>query len=267
MGYDKKYTGSKGLDLLNAHLETLTFGRSTMKKIIWTAALALGVCHINSADAQTTLEINSVDFGITSVFNNITSFNFEIELTENVVAGETYDNPDINQVAYQVFGTLPDPTPSGFSSFALTRSYPGTEFFSQSPESGLLFSVDASADLSDGLQYSELVGIGSADILNFNAREQDQNPGRYHPPELVLRADGTGQLQNAANASTFSNPPPPMGSGMLIPDDFAAGDEYIVDLSFSPASTLAVTAVPSPSSFCLLSLMAVGVASRRRRQS
>ena len=237
-----------------------------MKKLFWTVALTLVVCDIDSVAAQTTLEINSDDFGITSVFNDITSFNFEIELTDNVVAGVTYNNPAINRVDYEVFGDLPEPTPSGFSGFALTRGYSGDEFYNQSPESGLLFSVDASADLSDGLQYSELVGTGAADILNFSARELNQNPGRYHPPELVLRADGTGQLQNAANASTFSNPPPPMGSGMMIPDDFAAGDEYIVDLSFSSASTLATTAVPSPSSFCLLSLMAVGVASRRRRQ-
>ncbi|MDB4766616.1 hypothetical protein OAG71_02895 [bacterium] len=237
-----------------------------MKKILWTAALALGMYHAGSADAQTTLQINSSDFGITSVFNDITSFNFEIELTDNVVAGETYDNPDINQVAYQVLGSLPQPTPSGFPAFTLTRSYSGTEFYNQSPESGLMFSVDANANLSDGLQYSELVGTGAADILIFNARELNQDPGRYHPPELVLRADGTGQLQNAANASTFSNPPPPMGSGMLIPDDFAAGDEYIVDLSFAPSATLAATAVPSPSSLCLLSLMSIGVASRRRRQ-
>ena len=237
-----------------------------MKKILWTAVLALGVCHINSADAQTTLQINSDDFGITSVFNDITSFNFEFQLTDNLVAGETYDNPAINQVAYEVFGNLPMATPSGFSGFTLTRGYSGTEFYDQSPESGLSFSVDVSADLSDGLQYSELVGIGAADVLNFNTRELNQNPGRYHPPELVLRADGTGQLQNAANASTFSNPPPPMGSGMMIPDDFAAGDEYIVDLSFSPAATLATIAVPSPSSFFLLSLIATGVVCRRRRQ-
>ena len=237
-----------------------------MNKILWTAALALGFCHVDSAVAQTTLRINSDDFDITSVFNEITSFNFEIELTENVIAGETYNNPDINQVAYQVFGDLPSPTPSGFPAFALTRSYSGAEFYNQSPDAGLQFSIDANADLSDDLQYSELVGIGAADILIFNAREQDQDPGRYHPPELVLRADGTGQLQNAANASTFRNPPPPMGSGELIGPDFEAGDEYIVNLSSFSSATLAVTPVPSPSSFCLLSLMAVGVASSRRRK-
>ena len=241
----------------NIELAKHSLERTAMKKILWTAALALGLSHVDFADAQTTLRIDGEDFDIASVFNDVNSFEFEIELTDNVVAGETYNNPDINRIVYQVIGSLPVETPSGFPGFALDRSYSGTDFYSQSPESGLMFSVNADADLSDGLQYSELLGTGIVDILIFNARELNQDPGRFHPPELVLRADGTGQLQNAANESTFNNP-----STMGPISGLDAGAEYIVDLSFSPSSTLAV---PSPSSFCLLSLMAVGVASRRRR--
>jgi len=236
-----------------------------MKKILMTIALALGVCQANPAVAQTLLEIDSNDFGISSVFNQINSFQFDIELTNNALAGGIFVDPAINTVDYEVFGSLPDPTPSGFSAFGLTRTLSGTDFFNQSVDSGLSFSVEAGADLSDGLQYSELVGTGTDTILTFNAREVDQNPGRYHPPELILRADGTGQLLNAANASVFPNPPAPLGSGLLIPDDFLAGDEYIVNLTFDPSATLAVTVVPSPSSMCLLSLISVGVAMRRRR--
>jgi hypothetical protein len=105
----------------------------------------------------------------------------------------------------------------------------------------------------------------SGTVLTFNARELNQNPGRYHPPILTLNSNGTGRLVNANNMSTFPNPPPPTGSGMLV--NVGIGQEYDVALSFSPSLTL--VAVPEPSSLgmMLLGPMITGAAvGRRQRQ-
>ncbi|MEM9646573.1 MAG: PEP-CTERM sorting domain-containing protein, partial [Planctomycetota bacterium] len=188
----------------------------------------------------------STEVAISSVRNQITQFEFEITVNETLLAGESYQNPILGSVDYRVFGILPDPTPSGFPSFQLVRSISGNDFYSLSPDASLRFSVSAAADLSDGLQVSELSGSGT--VFEFNARELNQAPGRYHPPILTLDSDGTGRLVNANNASTFPNPPPPIGSGQLV--NVSIGDEYDVSLNFEPS--LSVAAVPEPGTVLLL---------------
>ena len=218
--------------------------------------------NTQSAQAQFTIALDETSFGIANTFNNITQFDIEISVAQPLVAGGVYNNPVINQVDYSVFGTLPNATPSGFSAFQLVRSLTGTDFYAQSPESSLQFSIQSTADLSDGLQLSELVGTGSATSFFFNAREFDQDPGRFHPPDFSLFADGTGVLQNANNQSVFPNPPPPFGSGTLV--DVTFGEEYIADLTFSPSDVTLVT-VPEPATSWVLAMGAAIFSTRRRR--
>ena len=205
------------------------------------------------------ISLSSDDFGITSVFNTINNFQFDIEVSEPLVAGATYSNPALVTVDYEIFGSLPSPTPSMFPAFLLTRSIPGASFYSLSPEATLNFSVSATADLSDGLQIDELAGTGT--VFTFNARELNQDPGRYHPPVLTLNDDGTGSLANSNNMSTFPNPAPPSGNGMLV--DVEVGEEYDTTLSFEPSLT--VSTVPEPSVFTLLAAAMIGCVSLRRR--
>ena len=103
------------------------------------------------------------------------AFAFDLDLDVPLSAG-SFVNPPINQIDYGVSGTLVEGTPSGFSSFALVRSLDGSEFYSQG--SGLRFEVSPSADLSDGVQVSELSGPDPVFVLD--AREV--GTGRFHPP-------------------------------------------------------------------------------------
>ena len=205
------------------------------------------------------ISLSSADFGITSVYNTINSFQFDIEVSDPLVAGGTYNNPALVTVDYQIFGSLPQPTPSGFPAFALNRSIPGASFYGLSPEATLNFSVSPTADLSDGLQINELSGTGT--VFTFNAREFNQAPGRYHPPIFTLDADGTGRLANSNNMSDVPNPDPPVGSGELV--DVEVAEEYDTTLSFDPALT--VSTVPEPSVFTLLAAAMIGCVSLRRR--
>lgn len=234
-----------------------------MRKSILALALLLVILGTQTSRADVLLNVNSSDFAITDTFNEITFFNFDITLTGSIEAGGTYVNPAITGISYRVNGTLPNATPSGFPGFALVRTYSGTDFYNQSPESGMSFSIKADANLTDGLQLDELVGTGTDNIFYFNAREFDQNPGRYHPPEFFLRADGTGRLWNANNKSSFPNPDPPSGSGLLVDVDF--GDEYIADLDFTPSSVTFATGVPEPASATLITISMAGFVLRRRR--
>ena len=93
--------------------------------------------------------------------------------------------------------------------------------------SSFKFEIASNADLTDGLQISDLV-----DGLVLNAREVDT--GRYHPPLLELNADGTGSMQNSNNfggINPFNN--------QFVDIDF--GEEYIIELSFDPTSLTIAT--------------------------
>lgn len=207
-----------------------------------------------------TVTLDSADFATTSVFNDVASFSFELVIDAPLVAGGVYSELSVTSVDYTVFGVLTEDTPSMFPQFNLTRTMTGAEFAGLSPESGLSFAIDAGADLSDGLQLSELAGAGT--VFDLNLREFNQTPGRYHPPIFTLDSDGTGRLVNADNKSDSPNPPPPMGSGLFV--DVAVGDEYDVALTFD-ASAVAI-AVPEPTSLALLGVGGL-LLSRRRSGS
>lgn len=231
------------------------------RRVLIPCVSVAGLCVSQAAMAEFTVSLDSADFGVTSVYNNVASFSFDLVIDAPLVAGGTYSNPAITSVEYKVFGVLDDPlpTPSGFPQFQLVRSMTGAEFYSLSPESGLSFAIDAGADLSDGVQLSELAGAGA--VFELNLREFNQAPGRYHPPILTLNSDGTGRLVNADNQSTFKNPDPPVGSGLLVDVDIA--DEYDVTLSFDPSAT--TIAVPEPTSAA--AFVAAGLLLVRRRRS
>lgn len=107
------------------------------------------------------------DFGLTPTFNDVQTFAFSIAVAGPLRNG-VYDDPPLIGVEYRVFGTLLG-TPSGFPSFDLRRNIVGTEFYTQG--SSLQFEIAAGADLSDGLQVSELVG--EMGVFVFNGREVD----------------------------------------------------------------------------------------------
>lgn len=179
-----------------------------------------------AASAQTmTLTLSNDALIPTAVFNEVVEFSIEIDINEPIGTG-LFDNPDINEVRYTVDGTLTTPTPSGFDAFFLQRDMTGEDFYAQG--SSLSFEVQASADLSDGVQMDELVGAGL--VFTFNAREVGN--GRFHPALLELNADGTGRIQNSNNVITESP---------LETVDF--GEEYITDINYDPGSTTLLTAV------------------------
>jgi len=230
-----------------------------MKIALHLSRLALPLLLAQPANAAFTLSLSSDDIAVTSVYNTVTSFRIDITIDETLAAGTVYNNPALVEVDYQVIGSLPDPTPSGFSGFVLNRTIPGATFYGLSPTAALNFSVSAGADLSDGLQFDELSGTGTQFI--FDARELNQNPGRYHPPVLTLSDNGTGTLANSNNMSTFPNPDPPVGSGQLV--DVSVGEEYNTTLTF--ATNLTLAPVPEPSSLLLLSgALCSGLLIRRR---
>lgn len=180
-----------------------------------------------------TLSFSDSDFITSPQFSNVQTFSFSIEIQGGLSAGGSYSNPALVGVDYSVFGTLAA-TPSGFSAFNLLRDIGGAEFYNQG--SSLQFDIAASADLSDGLQFSELAGSGT--VFTFNGREV--GTGRYHPALLQLNSDGTGSIRNSNNFGGI-NP----GSMQMVDVDF--GEEYITNLSFDPANlTLASAAAVVP---------------------
>ena len=168
------------------------------------------------------IEFEAGDFTVTPTFSEVQTFQFSIELAAELMPGVVYLNPEITGIEYSVSGTLAD-TPSGFPAFSLLRTIAGEEFYTQG--SSMSFEIAASADLTDDLQVSELVGDGL--VFLFNAREVDT--GRYHPPLFQLNADGSGSIQNSNNLGGI-NP----GSGEEVDVDF--GEEYITELGFDPAA-------------------------------
>ena len=181
------------------------------------------------------LTFQASDFGLNPTFSDVTTFAFSIDLAVPVTAGSSYSNPELTSVNYNVRGTLDD-TPSGFPGFNLVRAILGSEFYSQG--SSMAFEVDITADLSDGIQVSELVGTDM--VFEFNGREVDT--GRYHPALVQLNANGTGTIQNSNNKGGI-NP----ASGMEVDVDF--GEEYITELTFIPST---LTIIPPPPDLILM---------------
>jgi hypothetical protein len=178
------------------------------------------------------IEFEANDFTVTPAFSNVQTFQFSIELAVELMPGVVYLNPEIIGIEYSVSGLLADNTPSGFPGFALERTIVGEEFYTQG--SSMSFEIVASADLTDGLQVSELVGDGL--VFLFNAREVDT--GRYHPPLFQLNAGGSGSIQNSNNLGGI-NP----SSGEVVDVDF--GEEYITELDFDPAALSLTGPIPN----------------------
>ena len=198
-------------------------------RVISLAVLVLlAVGQGNTSWSNFVLELDSDQFGISNVFSDVDVFRFLVGVDEPLTTG-VYDNPALNFVVLRVTGDLSPGTPSGFPSFGLTRDIGGSEFYDQG--SSFRFEIAADADLSDGVTLDELVGTSS--FFEINAREV--NTGRYHPPLLQLNSNGTGRIQNSNNMGGV-NP----ATGRVVDVDF--GDEYITDLSFSPANTLLIPA-------------------------
>jgi hypothetical protein len=226
---------------------------SVRKHLLRTLATACLCLNLSSAQAFV-ISFEASDFGLAPVFSNVQTFAFSIDIAGPLTAGTTYSKADVNSVDYNVFGAL-GTTPSGFPAFNLVRSITGVDFDAQG--SSLSFTVAVGANLTDGLQVSDLVG----DFI-FDGREVDT--GRYHPALVELRSDGTGRIQNSNNfGDTVLNP----SSNELVNVNF--GEEYITDLTFN-ASTLTLADAPAaipvpPVGLPLMLLGAMGVVAMRRR--
>ena len=190
----------------------------TLNKMICFGMFAL-LPSLSWADVLT---FQDSDFALNPIFSDVQTFEFYIDLAVPVRAGSTYSDPELIRIDYRVFGTLGD-TPSGFPGFNLERTILGSEFYDQG--SSMSFEVAITADLSDGVQVSELVGLGI--VFEFNGREV--GTGRYHPALVQLNANGTGSIRNSNNQGGI-NP----GSGMKVDVDF--GEEYITELTFDPST-------------------------------
>ena len=82
-----------------------------MRPPLITLLVALIISPI--ANSQTmNLSISDADFQVTTVFNEVGTFDIAIEFNSALDRG-VYNNPDIVSVEYSVSGTLVDPTPSG----------------------------------------------------------------------------------------------------------------------------------------------------------
>ena len=197
------------------------------------------------------ITFSDVDFGKTPIFSNVQTFSFTIDIDAPLAAG-VFNNPSLNSVEYNVSGVLASGTPSGFPAFNLVRAITGADFYAQG--SSLNFEIAASADLSNGLQVSELVGS-----FVFNGREVDT--GRYHPALFQLNSDGTGSIRNSNNMGENTLNP---STGELVDVDF--GDEYITNLTFDPNQLTISAAVPVPAALWLFGSGLLGLVGMARRK-
>jgi len=197
------------------------------------------------------ISFTQADFTTNPTFSDVTTFSFAIDIDEPLTAGP-YTDPALTGVDYAVNGNLAPDTPSDFPAFALVRAIDGNEFYAQG--SSLGFTIAAGADLSDGLQASELAD-GAGGLL-FNGREV--GTGRYHPALLQLNNDGTGSIRNSNNTGGV-NP----GSGEVVDVNF--GEEYITELTFDPAQLTLVAAVPIPGAIVGFASAVLVLGSARRR--
>ena len=216
--------------------------------------LCFGSLFLPAFAQAAVITFSDVDFGKTPIFSNVQTFSFTIDIDAPLAAG-VFNNPALNSVEYNVSGTLASGTPSGFPAFNLVRTITGADFYAQG--SSLSFEIAAGADLSNGLQMSELVGSGP--VFVFNGREVDT--GRYHPALFQLNSDGTGSIQNSNNMG--ENTPNP-STGELVNVDF--GEEYITNLTFDPNQLTISAAVPVPAALWLFGSGLLGLVGMARRK-
>jgi len=216
--------------------------------------LCFGSLFLPAFAQAAVITFSDVDFGKTPIFSHVQTFSFTIDIDAPLAAG-VFNNPSLNSVEYNVSGALASGTPSGFPAFNLVRAITGADFYAQG--SSLSFEIAAGADLSNGLQMSELVGSGP--VFVFNGREVDT--GRYHPALFQLNSDGTGSIRNSNNMG--ENTPNP-STGELVNVDF--GDEYITNLTFDPNQLTISAAVPVPAALWLFGSGLLGLVGMARRK-
>ena len=208
--------------------------RTRARRISSGLLCAIGCAFSLSAQAFV-ISFSNNDFTTSPTFSNVATFSFMLDVAAPLAPG-SFVNPILNSVSYAVSGSLTAGTPSGFGAFALQRDIDGGEFYLQG--SSLTFEIAAGADLSDGLQLSELAG--TTGVFVFNGHEN--NTGRFHPALLQLNSDGTGSIRNSDN----------MGAGPGKNIDVGFGEEYITNLTFDPAAVTLAAPVPLPGALFLL---------------
>lgn len=101
--------------------------------------------------------------GLAPTFGDVRELELEIDLVDPLTPGLEVDNDLVVQVQYLMAGSLSlnPPTPSGFSGLRLDRRPTGEGAIPSAPwieqASRVVFTVDPSANLGDGLQLDELV--------------------------------------------------------------------------------------------------------------
>lgn len=252
----------------------------TIGRILLASCLVSSVSHAATLSFDNTQVVNS-----STATGDVREFSFVIEIRAMLRSGVQYTNPEIATIDYTVAGQLDSGNPSQFPAFRLNRpehsgsasELTGTDFYATGGT--VQFEIASTADLSNGLQVDELallndqgfpapVDQGDA-VFILDAREV--GTGRYHPPVLILRADGTGQILNSNN--TGDNPQDVHGSQLIEGPSIGLdyGLEYITTFAFNPATLSLIpdpigAEIPLPAGLVLLgSALAIALASAHKR--
>ena len=233
--------------------------------------LCLGMVVLSQSVVASVISFSSSDVVITDTpVGNVQFWEFEIDLAGSPVLGVNA-NPAINEVDYAVSGSLDAGNPSGFGSFNLLSEHinapsltplTGAQYYGNG--GSLDFIVNAGANLLDGLQVSELDLLPSQGyplpvddsnaVFVLNARED--GTGRYHPPIVILRNDGTGQIMNSNNTGVNGQ----TNRDIVADDGLTYGNEYITNFTFNANLFTVAAPVPIPGAFVLYACGLFGMA-------